>query len=53
MERAIKETLRRRKIQKKYNEENNIIPTTIKKDIRDIIKISGKKSSKKSQKRGI
>ncbi len=47
MERAIKETLRRRKIQKKYNEDNNIIPTTIKKDIRDIIKISGKKKSKK------
>ena len=36
---AIKETNRRRDIQEKYNIENNIVPMTIKKDIRDIIKI--------------
>lgn len=48
MNNAIKETLRRRKIQKAYNEENGIIPTTIKKNVRDIIKISAKKNSKKA-----
>ena len=40
MERAISETVRRREIQQKYNEENCIIPKTIKKDIHDIIEIS-------------
>ena len=39
MERAIRETERRRAVQKKFNEEHNIIPRTIKKDIRDIIEI--------------
>lgn len=39
MERAINETNRRRDIQKKYNEENGIVPKTIKKGIRDIIEI--------------
>lgn len=38
MEKAIKETNRRREIQEKYNKDNNIIPTTIKKDIRETIK---------------
>ena len=37
MKKAIKETNRRRKIQKSYNKKNNIVPTTIKKDIEDII----------------
>ena len=37
MEKAIKETNRRRNIQEKYNKEHNIIPQTIKKDIRDLI----------------
>ena len=37
MEKAIKETNRRRAIQEKYNKEHNIIPQTIKKDIRDTI----------------
>ena len=38
MEKAILETNRRRKIQQKYNEEHNITPETIKKDIRETIK---------------
>ena len=37
MERAISETNRRRAIQEEYNEEHGIIPTTIKKGIRDVI----------------
>lgn len=37
MDRAIKETNRRREIQMKYNEENGIIPTTVTKGIRDVI----------------
>ena len=37
MESAISETNRRRAIQKAYNEEHGIIPTTIKKGIRDVI----------------
>ncbi len=38
MSRAIEETNRRRKIQKKFNEENGIVPTTIKKEIREPIR---------------
>lgn len=37
MDRAIKETNRRRGIQMKYNEEHGIVPKTIIKDIRDVI----------------
>ena len=37
MDRAIKETNRRREIQMKYNEEHGIVPKTIIKDIRDVI----------------
>ena len=37
MEIAIEETKRRRNIQEKYNKEHNITPTTIKKEIRDVI----------------
>ena len=37
MENAINETNRRRKIQEKYNEEHNIVPKTIVKEIRDVI----------------
>ena len=38
MEKAIKETNRRRKIQTEYNEKYGIVPKTIKKDIRESIK---------------
>ena len=37
MDRAIKETNRRRKIQQEYNEKHNIVPQTIIKDVRDVI----------------
>jgi excinuclease ABC subunit B len=37
MDKAMKETERRRKIQIEYNEEHNITPQTIIKDVRDII----------------
>ena len=40
MERAMSETERRRKIQADYNEEHGIIPTTITKDIRDVLEIT-------------
>lgn len=49
MERAITETYRRRRIQIKYNEEHNIVPKTVKKDIRGIIEISSKEDSPKKQ----
>ncbi len=42
MKRAISETNRRRSIQKEYNEEHGITPTTIKKKVRDLISISKK-----------
>ncbi|MBE7046378.1 MAG: excinuclease ABC subunit UvrB [Ruminococcaceae bacterium] len=37
MDKAISETNRRRDIQTKYNQENNITPQSIQKDIRDVI----------------
>ena len=40
MRKAISETNRRREIQQKYNEENGITPTTIKKAVRELIAIS-------------
>lgn len=45
MECAIDETLRRRSIQMKYNEEHGIIPKTIVKDVREILEISSKHDS--------
>ncbi len=52
MDRAIKETNRRRAIQQKYNEEHGITPTTIKKAVRDLISISKEvaKTEKKLEK---
>lgn len=40
MEKAIGETNRRRKIQMEYNEKHGITPTTVMKDIREIIEIT-------------
>lgn len=40
MEKTINETNRRRSIQKKYNDDHNIVPKTIIKEIRDVIEIS-------------
>ena len=42
MEKAITETNRRRKIQEEYNKINNIVPKTIKKSIRDTIRVTEK-----------
>lgn len=42
MRRAIEETERRRNIQQAYNEAHDITPTTIKKAVRDLIRISKK-----------
>ena len=43
MERAIKETQRRREKQEAYNEKHGIIPQTIIKDVRDVLEISSGK----------
>ena len=45
MERAITETERRRAIQMAYNEDHGIVPTTIKKEIREGIEISDKEEN--------
>ncbi len=47
MARAIKETERRRRIQTEYNEAHGIVPKTIKKDVRDIINMTGKDEASK------
>ena len=51
MERAIRETERRRAIQMKYNEEHGIIPKTISKSVREIIEISKKDTVDSKKKR--
>ncbi|MEE3342674.1 MAG: excinuclease ABC subunit UvrB [Bacilli bacterium] len=54
MKEAIAETKRRRSIQEKYNEEHNIVPKTIIKEIRDVIsnveEIKEEKTKKMSKK---
>ncbi|MBQ9993412.1 MAG: UvrB/UvrC motif-containing protein, partial [Clostridia bacterium] len=52
MERAIRETQRRRALQQEYNERNGIVPKTIVKKVSDIIEISStaENSSKKGRK---
>ena len=50
MERAINETYRRRQIQMKYNEENGIVPQTIRKDVHDILEISTHEDVQKDEK---
>ena len=53
MDKAIKETNRRRKIQEEYNVKNNIIPKTIIKEIREVVtnnkEIEKEKISKKDK----
>lgn len=50
MARAIKETERRRAIQAKYNEENGIVPRTIKKEVRAVIEITSRDENAQSKK---
>lgn len=51
MERAIRETLRRRTIQEAYNAQHGIVPKTIKKDVRDILEITSKAPADGKQKK--
>lgn len=51
MEAAINETNRRREIQAAYNQAHGIVPTTIIKDVREILEISGKSVSDQKRKR--
>ena len=53
MEYAIKETERRRNIQKKYNMENGIVPKTIIKEIRDSISNEDETVDKKTNKKDL
>ncbi|NLC79057.1 MAG: excinuclease ABC subunit B, partial [Ruminococcaceae bacterium] len=46
MERAISETERRRTIQRKYNEDNGITPTSIVKEVREVLEISSKEKAR-------
>ena len=50
MEKAIKETERRRTIQEAYNKEHNIIPKTIIKDIKEVISNNIKEEKKNNNK---
>ena len=50
MQRAIDETMRRRKIQSEYNEKHGIIPKTIKKDVAELLEISKDASAVKKEK---
>jgi excinuclease ABC subunit B len=47
MQRAISETARRREIQERYNKENNIVPRTIIKEIKNTLEITQKNTSNK------
>ena len=50
MRAAIDETERRRKIQKEYNDEHGITPTTVKKEVRELISIGASPDSKGKKK---
>ena len=50
MQYAIDETSRRRSIQDKYNKDNNIIPETIQKEIRDVISNTSEEKGNKKPK---
>ena len=45
MERAIAETYRRREIQQAHNQKHGVTPTSIKKDVREILEISSREST--------
>ena len=51
MRNAIDETNRRRDVQKKYNEENGIVPKTVVKGVYDIIDLGKKAEDKKKKKK--
>lgn len=51
IQRAMRETQRRREIQQKYNEEHGITPQTIKKQISDLIKIGAAEDAPKKGKK--
>ncbi|MGN1051113.1 MAG: helicase-related protein, partial [Acutalibacteraceae bacterium] len=51
MENAIRETLRRREIQDKYNKEHGIVPKTIEKKVADVLEISNKNALKGKNKK--
>ncbi|MCL1902968.1 MAG: excinuclease ABC subunit UvrB [Oscillospiraceae bacterium] len=52
MEAAIRETNRRREIQEAFNKENNIVPKTIIKNVRDVLEITRKDDSDKKSGKG-
>ncbi len=45
MERAISETYRRRAIQQQYNEDHSVTPTSIQKEVREILEISSRETA--------
>ena len=47
MERALRETERRRNLQLAYNEAHGIVPQTIVKDVREVLEISTKEKTEK------
>lgn len=47
MERAIRETQRRRELQMAFNEAHGIIPQTIRKDVHEVIEITSKEEVEK------
>ena len=51
MKEAIEETTRRKKIQEEYNEQNDITPQTIIKEIREVITNTDDKGNKKEKKK--
>ena len=53
MRRALNETARRREVQQKFNKENNIIPKTIIKEIKNTLEITSKPVQNKKQKQDV